>query len=274
MDNRINFKLPLIENFESAYDICKRFLETKPVNDAKSIKTFLETGLKDEATILAILKKEYEQRKEKAGDNGKEHIIKIMRDGAYSIIDFNAMKFELYQKIEEINHYQLVDKKVNFSGAFEIYSKILDKKEKRKLLISIAIDKGFRAFIEFLDEEIESFTTEEENIESEQLSNDFENNIKSTRIKLTDLHQRDFLKLIYALHYAGKINSGTGEITKIVEEIADRLDYKLGKSWQSNISKGIHNSNNDFETGKIFDELKTAFSKNYRDDKRKKTKNQ
>lgn len=165
MDNRINFKLPLIKNFESAFEICKTFLESSPENEASNIKIFRETRLKDEGNIISILKKEYEQRKQKAGDSGKEYVIDLMQSTAYSIIDFNIMKFNLIPIIKEINHLQLVDEETNFSKAFEIYSKKMNKKEKTKLFISLSIDRGFREFIEYLNEEIESISAEEQNIE-------------------------------------------------------------------------------------------------------------
>ena len=72
-------------------------------------------------------------------------------------------------------------------------------------------------------------------------------------------NKNEFVQLIYGLHEAGYLNGGKGEITKMVEILAEVFDVKLGEQWQSNLSKSIHNSNADYEPA-IFEEIKSAFN--------------
>lgn len=77
-------------------------------------------------------------------------------------------------------------------------------------------------------------------------------------------NKNDFVQLIYGLHQAGYLNKGSGEITKIVETLADVLKVGLGKNWQSNLSSSIHKSKNDYEPP-VFDKIKRAYVR-YTDD--------
>ena len=72
-------------------------------------------------------------------------------------------------------------------------------------------------------------------------------------------NKTEFVQLIYALHEAGYLNNGTGEITKIVESLADAFNVNLSKNWQSNLSASIHKSNSDYQPP-IFDKIATAYS--------------
>ncbi len=72
-------------------------------------------------------------------------------------------------------------------------------------------------------------------------------------------NRNEFVQLIYGLHEAGLLNNGKGEITKIVEALAEVFDLKLSDNWQSNLSKSIHNATSSYEP-EIFDAIKTAFS--------------
>jgi len=71
-------------------------------------------------------------------------------------------------------------------------------------------------------------------------------------------NKTEFVQLIYALHEAGYLNNGTGEITKIVESLADTLSVSLSKNWQSNLSASIHKSNSDYQPP-IFGKIATAY---------------
>ena len=77
-------------------------------------------------------------------------------------------------------------------------------------------------------------------------------------------NKNEFVQLIYALHEAGYLNNGTGEITKIVESLAETLKVGLGKSWQSNLSSSIHKSKKDYEPP-VFEKIRQAYLK-YADD--------
>lgn len=71
-------------------------------------------------------------------------------------------------------------------------------------------------------------------------------------------NKNDFVQLIYGLHKAGYLNKGKGEITKIVERLADTLQVDLGKNWQSNLSSSIHKSKHGYEPP-IFNKIKQAY---------------
>ena len=81
---------------------------------------------------------------------------------------------------------------------------------------------------------------------------------KSENIKWNGT-QLDFIQLIYALHHSNLIKSNENEISKIVTQFATIFNVKLSSNWQANLSKSIHNRNNDFEP-QVFELLKSAFS--------------
>ncbi|MDE2026652.1 MAG: RteC domain-containing protein, partial [Patescibacteria group bacterium] len=60
-------------------------------------------------------------------------------------------------------------------------------------------------------------------------------------------NKNEFVQLIYALHQAKFINEGKGEITRIVETLAEAFNVQLGHNWQSNLSGSIHKRNRDYE---------------------------
>lgn len=77
-------------------------------------------------------------------------------------------------------------------------------------------------------------------------------------------NKNEFVQLIYGLHKAGFINSGKGEITKIVEAAADVFDVKLGENWQSNHSASIHKAKHNYQP-LIFHKIREAYQQ-YTDD--------
>ncbi|MBI2268781.1 MAG: RteC domain-containing protein [Bacteroidetes bacterium] len=72
-------------------------------------------------------------------------------------------------------------------------------------------------------------------------------------------NRNEFVQLIYGMHEAGFLNNGKGEITKIVETLAEVFDVKLSSNWQSNLSKSIHNATSNYEP-EIFDTIKSAYA--------------
>jgi hypothetical protein len=72
-------------------------------------------------------------------------------------------------------------------------------------------------------------------------------------------NKTEFVQLIYALHGAGYLNNGKGEITKIVESLAGVLGVALSKNWQSNLSASVHRSNRDYQPS-IFSKIAEAYS--------------
>ena len=73
-------------------------------------------------------------------------------------------------------------------------------------------------------------------------------------------NKNEFVQLIYALHEAGYLNKGRGEITKVVERLAETLQVGLGKNWQSNHSASIHKANKDYQPP-IFDKIRQSYFK-------------
>jgi hypothetical protein len=71
----------------------------------------------------------------------------------------------------------------------------------------------------------------------------------------------DFIKLIYGMHYSGLLNNGKGEITKIVESLAYQFNVKLGKSWQSSLTRNRQERNIDYDQYKIFKEVEAGYAK-------------
>lgn len=82
-----------------------------------------------------------------------------------------------------------------------------------------------------------------------------QNPVKWTSIKD---NKNDFVQLVYGLHKAGYINKGKGEITKIVETLAETFQVDLGKNWQSNLSSSIHKSKHGYEPP-IFNKIRQAY---------------
>jgi len=124
----------------------------------------------------------------------------------------------------------------------------------------------FLAFIEiekklttlFIRNDIMPVLSLEIQCENEKIAHDSINN--SALIKWTGSRENrnEFVQLIYGLHSSGFINNGKGEITKIVESLANIFDIDLSKNWQSNHSSSIHKSKNDYEP-KIFNNIKDAY---------------
>lgn len=71
-------------------------------------------------------------------------------------------------------------------------------------------------------------------------------------------NKNEFVQLIYGLYQAGFINDGKGEITKIVEELAEVFGVSLGKNWQSNHSASIHKAKHDYQP-LIFHKIRQAY---------------
>lgn len=71
-------------------------------------------------------------------------------------------------------------------------------------------------------------------------------------------NKNEFVQLIYALHQAKLINEGKGEITRIVETLAEAFNLQLGHNWQSNLSGSIHKRNRDYEPP-IFKTIERAY---------------
>ncbi len=71
-------------------------------------------------------------------------------------------------------------------------------------------------------------------------------------------NKNEFVQLIYSLHKAGLINEGRGEITKIIEKLAEVFKIDLGKGWQANHSSSIHRAKQNYQP-LIFHKIQSAY---------------
>ncbi len=71
-------------------------------------------------------------------------------------------------------------------------------------------------------------------------------------------NKNEFVQLVYGLHKAGLLNHGKGEITKIVESMAEAFGVELGNNWQSNHSASIHKSKNGYNPP-VFGKIRAAY---------------
>ncbi len=113
--------------------------------------------------------------------------------------------------------------------------------------------QGRNEFSEFLEGENDSH-----NIKKAKQTSSNSQKVKKIVTWTNGKNKNDFVKIIYALHGAKLINSGKGEITKIVENLAPIFDVDL-KDWQSNFSSGINNQTIDYNHTAIFEKLQDAY---------------
>lgn len=86
---------------------------------------------------------------------------------------------------------------------------------------------------------------------------------KAIDLKWNGSSETEFVQFVYGLHHAGFITNAGNTITKIVTEMAEAFNYKLGKNWQSNLSDSIHDRNNDYDP-KIFQKMAEGYDR-YKD---------
>lgn len=125
-----------------------------------------------------------------------------------------------------------------------------------RFLAFIEIEKNIISI--FIKGDILPVLTKEIWIENEKATQINTNNPVLIKWTGSRENRNEFVQLIYGLHSSGFINNGKGEITKIVESLANVFDIDLSKNWQSNHSSSIHKSKNDYEP-KIFNSIKDAY---------------
>ncbi len=179
--------------------------------------------------------------------------IKNARDPDYAFIDFRKKYFENYDNRKQENKdliqlFHLIDHKLKINKNSNFYLILIDHyKENGSDLSYINYVASFKAHYDFVD-----FLNA---YQSKEIS---ENDVQSENQILwaKEFNQRDFIKIIYSLYSAGFLK---GDITKLVPEIAKRLDFVIRAGWKSNFSKGIHYNKDGFENSKVLDDLKDAF---------------
>ena len=97
-----------------------------------------------------------------------------------------------------------------------------------------------------------------------------EEHLKARDLKWQVENETEFVQFVYGLHKAGYITNTGDTITKIVPQVAEAFNLKLGKYWQSNLSESVHDRNNDYDPG-IFKKIAEGYNK-YKDEQRNKKK--
>lgn len=150
-----------------------------------------------------------------------------------------------------------------FEDEHDISEYLADEKEELKQLAADE-KKLIRLLVRFVAfQEIEKKLPDILNV-SDKNENKERNEQQSIRWTSIKNNKNDFVQLVYGLHKAGYLNEGKGEITKIVEALAETFHFDLGKNWQSNLSSSIHKSKNGYEPP-IFNKIRQAYQ-NYAED--------
>lgn len=163
-----------------------------------------------------------------------------------SILKQIISKYPESLKIELISDERETVLEIDFTdGSSEIITKFL--KENQNLISFFAglfsLEEIVKRFPEYLNQETKKTFP-------------FKSKIKYTPSNKEN--KTEFVQLVYGMYEAGLINSGKGEITKIVEELSVMFGVDLGKNWQSNHSSSIHKSNKGYSP-EVFDKIKQAY---------------
>jgi hypothetical protein len=206
------------------------------------------------ADKIKILKQDYDRRMEMATDKlYANHIILDEKNKEFEIISANY-KLELKWHIDKS---MKLNKHLTFDNAVKDYFK---GEPIKKIKIALKEYGDIEGWIFFLGElRQDSLRLIPEILD--EFHSEYDYIIEWSK----KMSQRNFIKLIYSLHYAGYIDNSEGQITFLVEEIARRLNFNLGDNWQSNVSKGNDYSNKGYDPTKIFDDLKNAYIDNSKD---------
>ncbi len=231
----------------------------KRYNKAKD-KEFVRSEIEREFAFLNVIQVAGEHKEKmvdtfvtyyKRGENVEEVLLfirKVYGEDVKDELDFrkvvNGVSLPIYISDEEKELREFV---MNPKKLKHFFIRFLAFKE---------IEKNLRVL--FIKSDILPSLTKEIQVENEKAAQASINN--SALIKWTGSRENrnEFVQLIYGLHSSGFINNGKGEITKIVESLANIFDIDLSKNWQSNHSSSIHKSKNDYEP-KIFNSIKDAY---------------
>ncbi len=185
-------------------------------------------------------------------DLGKRKMIALFSDMYKRGENMNEIMDHLrktFGEVDEIKPYKLIENGKKITLYLSEEEKALKKLalNERKLFKVLIRNTAFKAI-------------------KKKLPTMFENGIQQTTLKNkvqfkwtgSEKNKNEFVQLIYALHEAGLLNDGKGEITKITEALAETLELDLGKHWQSNLSASIHKANMEYQPP-IFNKIKDAY---------------
>ena len=91
---------------------------------------------------------------------------------------------------------------------------------------------------------------------------------KESNLRWLVENETEFVQFVYGLHKAGYLTNTGDTITKIVPQVAEAFNLKLGKNWQSNLSESVHGRNNDYNP-EIFGKIAEGYNR-YKDEQAKK----
>jgi hypothetical protein len=167
------------------------------------------------------------------------------------------------QFLIDINKELDEDKDKELETEFNSKFSKLKVKNESELLKEIAELEAQNEFIKYVQLEELKFIAEKNNDTLKQTPlADLNSASISSSIKWKGENITGFTQLIYGLFHSGYLSNNENEITKLVEDVAKAFNIELSKNWQSNLSKSIHKSKNDYDP-KIFKEIENAFKKYY-----------
>jgi hypothetical protein len=240
---------------ENINDVFEKLYERYYTAKERTYKNRLQKA-KDKDFVFEELKKEIEFVLEMLQAKEKKKLVEVF-ESHYKRGEAINYIFKLLQKSfgtnEDMASFTMKDEEGNETTVYE--------REEEKALRKLASSE--RALTKFF---VRYLVHKEMKINLPRIFDEFsQKEIKSQpllgyEIKWTSnkVNKNDFVQIIYALHKAGKINNGKGEITKIVETLAEVFNIKLGENWQGNHSKSIHKRKKTYEVP-IFTEIESAY---------------
>ncbi|MBA3705506.1 MAG: RteC domain-containing protein [Bacteroidetes bacterium] len=191
-------------------------------------------------------------------DTSKGKLIEIFSEMYKRGEDINSILSHLrkeYGEIDDIKPYRRIEngKKIEIYLSEEEQALKKLALDQRKLLKLLIRDTAYRV----IQKKLPSMFNEPENSPATKTNHA----IKWTTKKD---NKNEFVQLFYGLHKAGFVNEGKGEITKIVENLAEVFNVDLGKGWQANHSSSIHKAKNNYQPP-VFNKIKEAYQQYMQD---------
>jgi hypothetical protein len=163
----------------------------------------------------------------------------------YEFIKFKRIEYpQIFQDFEQT----FIDKINSVDGDNITEEELVNK----KLLISQIKDFYNLTDNDFL---LKKYDNLKKNFQNRNIGSE---DINKLKIEWTG-NKTDFYKLVYSLHKSNQINNGEGDITKIVEAVAEMFNLKLANSWQSSFSQHKNDNNNGYDHFEIFELLKKTY---------------
>jgi hypothetical protein len=185
-----------------------------------------------------------------AQDDSKENAHNIFSNKVLRKLetDFNSKLGQNERFYREVIEEVKSDKGKNIQDVFNKNFSSLKSNNKAETLKLLSENEGLEKANKFWHEQGKKY------IESDVI---FDESKKSNICWKGEI-ETEFVQLIYGLYHAGYIDNEEHQITKLIYEVADTFNIKLGKNWTSSLSKSVSNTNSDY-VPKIFKNLENAF---------------